>query len=251
MSISDSKTVKQVAIVTGVSRGLGEFLAAALLDRGYDVIGIGRSSAARLAGRRYAFVHCDFADIAGIDSALEPSFRSIAASGPRSVCLINNAATAEPVGVLGALDASEIAHSLGVNLVGPVVVANLFCRVFTDEATERRIINVSSGAAQSGIAGGGTYSIAKAGLEMLTKQLVADLRTPTLRAITVRPGIIDTGMQVLMRTQPDAVLPSAAMFREFHESGQLVAPAEAAAKIVAKLVLADVEQGRTYTYKEL
>ena len=97
-------------------------------------------------------------------------------------------------------------YSLGVNLVAPVVVANLFCRVFTDDAIERRIINVSSGAAQSGIAGGGTYSIAKAGLEMLTKQLVADLRTPTLRAITVRPGIIDTGMQVLMRTQPDASL---------------------------------------------
>ena len=36
------------AVVTGVSKGLGEAIAANLLTRGFDVIGIGRSASARL-----------------------------------------------------------------------------------------------------------------------------------------------------------------------------------------------------------
>ena len=99
--------------------------------------------------------------------------------------------------------------------------------------------------------GGNIYSIAKAGLEMLTKALVAEQRSSTFRAITVRPGIIDTAMQAFMRSQSRDVLPSVGLFEGFHKSGQLVAPDVVAAKIVDRLVVADVEQGRTYSYKEL
>ena len=38
------------AIVTGVSRGLGEALAAALLHRGFEVVGVGRLSSMHLYG---------------------------------------------------------------------------------------------------------------------------------------------------------------------------------------------------------
>ena len=86
---------------------------------------------------------------------LEPAFAAIASAQPSSVCLINNAATLDPVGVLGTIEADDIMTSIAVNLAAPVVLASLFCRVFTDDAVERRIINVSSGAAQSAIPGRG------------------------------------------------------------------------------------------------
>ena len=86
---------------------------------------------------------------------------------------------------------------------------------------------------------------------MLTKQLAAEHDAATFRAITIRPGIIDTPMQQFARSQSHDVLPSVAMFKDFHESGQLVAPDVVAAKIADKLVLGDVDQGRTYLYKEL
>ena len=44
------------AIVTGVSRGLGAALAAALLERDFVVLGVGRGSHPRLTGERYRFV---------------------------------------------------------------------------------------------------------------------------------------------------------------------------------------------------
>jgi benzil reductase ((S)-benzoin forming) len=241
----------KTAIVTGVSRGLGEALAIALLTRGFTVTGIGRLSSGRLTGERYRFVRIDLTNVAGIEAALTPAFRAIADARPASVCLINNAAAVEPVGVVGALDDSKVAAALAVNLIAPFALANLFCRVFTDAALPRRVINVSSGAAERALPGNGAYCVAKAGLEMLTRQLAAEQQAPTFRAISVRPGVIDTGMQAFVRAQSSDVLPSVGLFRGFHESGQLVAPEVVATKIADKLVLGEIEQGRTYNYREL
>ncbi len=241
----------RAAIVTGVSRGLGESLAHVLLEQGFHVLGVGRSSAARLVGPSYRFAAFDFADAARVDDALRASFTELAAKQPSYVCLINNAAVGTPVGVLGKLDAAGIAESLAVNLTSPVALCDLFCRVFADEAVERRIINISSGAAGNAMPGMANYCIAKAGLEMLTRMLAAEQRDERFRAITVRPGIIDTGMQQFMRSRPKEVLPGVALFEGFHKGGQLVPPDTTAGVIVAKTVVAPVEHGRTYTYQEL
>jgi benzil reductase ((S)-benzoin forming) len=241
----------RAAIVTGVSRGLGEALAHALLERGYHVIGVGRSSGARLTGPDYQFVEFDLAASARVGAALESPFAQLAARRPEYVCLINNAAAGTPVGVLGTLDPAAISRSLEINLAAPVALANLFCRIFADGATERRIINVSSGAASNTMPGVSNYCIAKAGLEMLTRSLAVERRDERFNAITVRPGIIDTGMQEYMRSRPRDELPIVALFEGFHKSGQLVPPDTTAGVIVAKLVVDPVENGRTYMYQEL
>jgi len=239
------------AIVTGVSRGLGESIAAALLERGYAVLGVGRHSSSRLGGDRYRFASFDLGDAARATEALAPSFRALAAAKPESACLINNAASAGPVGVLGALQDSSSAASLAVNLTSPVLLTNLFCATFKDSSLLRRVINVSSGAAQSALPGEGLYCVAKAGLEMLTRVLAAEQTGPGFRAISVRPGIIDTEMQAFARSQSKEALPCVDMFREFHSQGRLVPADVVGAKIVEKLVLAEVEHGRTYSYQEL
>ena len=239
------------AIVTGVSRGLGESLAAALLAHGFVVTGVGRASADRLSGERYRFVRCDLGQVAAIEPTLAPVFADIAAARPRSICLINNAAVAGPVGALGTFDAASVADALAVNLVAPVTLTNLFCRAFGAVTAPCLVINVSSGLAERALPGSGPYSIAKAGLEMLTRQIVADVKAPGFRAISLRPGIIDTGMQAFMREQPREAFANVDMFRDFHASGQLVPPDVVAGKIVDRLVLGEVENGRSYSYKEL
>jgi benzil reductase ((S)-benzoin forming) len=238
-------------IVTGVSRGLGEALAMELLARGCHVLGIGRASSPRLAGVRYRFVGCDLAEVATLGARVAPAFEALLDDRPDAVCLVNNAATLEPVGVLGDIDGAGIARSVTVNLTAPVALASLFCRVFDDDAIERRIINVSSGAAQSPIAGEPLYCIAKAGLEMLTRCLGAEHSSSRFRAVTLRPGIIDTPMQAFARTQARGRLPSVDLFKGFHAGRQLVPPDVVARKVVDRLVLAPVEHGRTYSYAEL
>lgn len=239
------------AIVTGVSRGLGEALAIELLGRGFRVLGVGRTNSPRLAHDAYRFVACDLGESAALPATLASAFAALAAERPASACLVNNAATIESVGVLGRLDAARIAQSIAVNLTAPVVLADLFLRTFADDRVGRRIVNVSSGAAQSPLSGEALYCVAKAGLEMLTRMLAAEAPAGRLRAITLRPGVIDTPMQAFARSQAKDVLPSVDLFVGFHENGQLVAPAVVARKVVERLVLADVEQGRTYSYAEL
>lgn len=239
-----------VAIVTGVSQGLGEAVAIELLARGCRVIGVGRRSSTRLAGDRYGFVACDLARIDSIES-LARALKAIRDEHPALACLINNAATIEPVGVLGTLQSADILRSLTVNLVAPAAMSNLFCRIFDDDAIERRIINVSSGAAQSTLTGESLYCVAKAGLEMLTRSLAAENTSARFRAITLRPGVIDTPMQAFARSRSERELPSVDLFKGFHAQQQLVAPEVVARKLVDRLVFEAIDHGHTYSYAEL
>jgi benzil reductase ((S)-benzoin forming) len=242
---------EHAAIVTGVSRGLGAALAAELLERGFTVVGIGRSSNPALVGQQhYEFVHFDLADSAGIDTALAPTLEALNERRPASVCLLNNAAGGS-VGVLGRRAASEITAELTVNLVAAVALVNLFCRIFADVHMIRRVISVSSGAAQTPLPGMGVYCVAKAGIEMLTRALAADQQAPSFRAIAVRPGVLDTDMQAHARSQPPDMLPCVELFRGFHRDGQLIAPAVVGSKIVTKLIVGEVQHGRIYSYEEL
>jgi NAD(P)-dependent dehydrogenase (short-subunit alcohol dehydrogenase family) len=239
------------AIITGVSRGLGEALATELLERGSIVVGVGRTASARHKGERYRHVACDLAHPAVVAAAVLPALRDLALEKPSAVTLINNAAVPTPVGLIGRLDAAEIEAAIATNIAAPLVMADLFCRVFPGATPRRRIINISSGAAQTAIAGSGTYSMSKSALEMLTRAAVADHAERSLECITLRPGIFETGMQKFMRSRDPAQFPSVALFRGFKEQGILKDPADVARKIVAKLVHGTVENGRTYVHTDL
>ena len=166
------------AIITGVSGGLGEALAAQLLTRGWTVIGVGRKSAARLRGERYRFVNADLADVDAIEGKLSPPLTELATSSPSTVVCVNNAAVAGPIGIGGRIPHREIAASFAVNLAAPAAIANVFCRIFTDARQDRRIVNISSGAAQTPLPGSALYCAAKSGLEMMTRTLATEWRTP-------------------------------------------------------------------------
>jgi benzil reductase ((S)-benzoin forming) len=237
------------AVVTGVSSGLGEAIAANLLARGFEVVGVGRTSAARLVCQSFGLAVADLADLAKLPAKLDDLFGELATRRVSSIAVINNAATAEPAGTVGNLDAGAVAAALAVNLVAPLMVANAFVRAFRTVDIDRRLVNVSSGAAVRPISGSGTYNVAKAGLEMLTSVIATEGSGVT--AITIRPGIIDTPMQVFLRAQSEERLPAVGMFRGFHENRRLVAPDVTAAKIVERLVMGPIENGRTYVYDEL
>jgi benzil reductase ((S)-benzoin forming) len=239
------------AVVTGVSKGLGEAIAANLLARGFDVIGIGRSAAARLNADAFRLVVADLADLPALSALVDRAFDDLATRRLASIAVINNAAVGGPTGTFGQLGPDEITASLAVNLAAPTIVANAFVRTFRLMAADRRLVNVSSGAATQPIPGAGVYNVAKAGLEMLTSVIAAEQPASGLRAITVRPGIIDTPMQAYMRSQPAERLPALGMFQAFHQNRQLVPPDVVAAKIVDRLVVGAIANGRIYSYAEL
>jgi benzil reductase ((S)-benzoin forming) len=239
------------AIVTGVSRGLGEALAVEFLARGFAVLGIGRSSSMKLSGDRYRFAECDLGKPALLAAAVTPELRALAERDPASVVLVNNAAVAAPAGVLGALDAASIEAAIATNVTGPMVLTDLFCRAFEQANCARRVINISSGAAQSAIPGSSAYCVSKAGLEMLTRALAVDHPAASVLSIGVRPGIFETQMQAWLRSRNPAEFPSAQLFRRFKADGLLKDPAEVAARLIDRFVLGPVENGRIYAHTDM
>jgi len=240
---------QRAACVTGVSRGLGVALAAELVARGFEVVGIGRSAHASLEGPRFRLVSADLANLAQLDAIAAGAFAAMAARSPTFAVLINNAATAGPVGPIGMLAADELAASFAVNLAAPAVLANAFVRALRGRV-RIRVVNVSSGSAVKPLPGTAAYCAAKAGLEMLGAAAAAEA-VEGVEIVTIRPGIIDTPMQEYIRTRSADMLPDVDMFRDFHASGSLQTPADTARRIVERVVLAPVLGGAVLRYQDL
>jgi NAD(P)-dependent dehydrogenase (short-subunit alcohol dehydrogenase family) len=147
------------ALVTGGGRGIGRATALAL--------------AAEIAttGRRGLTVSADLADTAAIREALQTVREGL---GPVSI-LVNNAAVVEPLGQSVLVDPAEWARAITINLssVFQLITATLPHMLETGLG---RIVSVSSGVASgSGMMYGNAYATSKAGLEMLTRNLAAEL----------------------------------------------------------------------------
>ena len=164
----------QVVIVTGASKGLGAALVEALLAPDTRVIGIARSPNAALADAaraRHGWLDWylqDFADVAAVD-ALARAIGEQLPTDARRYVLVNNAATAEPLGPIASLDAAAVAAAIDVNLTSAFVFTSRFLAATAGFDADRRVLNVSSGLARRPMDGSAAYCASKAGLDMLTR----------------------------------------------------------------------------------
>lgn len=231
----------EVAIVTGASRGLGAAIAERLLAPHRRLVCVARSgneALLALAQARAApieYLRHDLADPQAID-ALVASVVAVAqahADAKRFV-LVNNAGVVEPIGPIESLRSGPLAVSLQVNLASLMRLTAAFLEATENAAGERRILSISSGAARHPIAGWAPYCAAKAAVDMFTRCIADEqARRPNpARACALAPGVLDTEMQSTIRA---ADFPSIERFRQLKAQGGLMAPEEAAARIVAYL----------------
>jgi len=209
-------------IVTGTRRGLGEALAKRITaDKRNELIGISRPDV-------------DLADPASIARAFEAIGKRIAATTYEKAVLINNAGVIEPVAPLDRADPGDIEHNLAVNLVAPMLLMRLFLGA-TEHVKVRRVINISSGAGRRPIFGWSAYCAAKAGLDMATRvvALEAQVRGLAIEAVSLAPGVIDTGMQGTVRSVSAEDFVDVERFRQMKAEGALRPADDVAADILA------------------
>ena len=91
------------------------------------------------------------------------------------------------------------------------------------------------------MAGQATYCAAKAGMDHLSRAVALDqaLVGHGAKIVSLAPGVIDTDMQVQLRSSRGAGFPEQPMFVKLKESGQLTSSRDAAARLVAYLGRAD------------
>jgi benzil reductase ((S)-benzoin forming) len=214
-------------VVTGTTRGLGAALAAELAaDAGNELVTMSRANAT---------IEVDFADADATRAACERLSARIGERDYERAVLINNAGVVSPVGPLDTVDAGELERNLQVNLVAPMLLMRAFLGA-TGGVRLRRVINISSGAGRRPIFGWGGYCAAKAGLDMASRvaALECEARGLAVEIVSLAPGVIDTGMQAVVRGASAEAFADVERFRAMKAEGVL-RPAEDVARDILRL----------------
>ncbi len=193
------ETGRALALITGASGGIGEAMAEAFSDAGYDVALVARSTdkletvaaGLRVRGRQ---AHVIAADL-GVSSAGADLEAAIIERGLKADVLVNNAG----FGALGPfLDGNDDAEQLGMVDLNIRVLTDLtwrFLRPMRDGRFGEGVMNVASVAAFQPGPQMAVYYASKAYVLSFTEALNQELKGSHLHAMALCPGPVSTGFQ--------------------------------------------------------
>lgn len=223
------------AVLTGHSRGLGAAILDALRARGIPVLALARSRRDLPQDDAGVTQVClDLCDAQALAAWLAGNTLHDFLADCDSLLLINNAGTLGPVQPLGAQGAQPIARALALDVATPLMLADALVAA-SPQARERRILHVSSGAAQTPYAGWSIYCASKAALDQHARAAALDAPDGT-RIVSLAPGVIDTAMQAEIRATPIENFPQRTRFDALKRDGQLSSPADCARRLLDYLL---------------
>lgn len=223
----------KTALVTGGGRGIGRAAALQLAGSGANVIVTARTREQindtvreiQAGGGRARAIPADI----GNDGDVRRLMRE---SGEVDI-LVNNAGIIDPIAPVLSASPDAWRRDIEVNLYGVFLTCHYVLPGMLS-AGWGRIVNISSGAARGTTIGWSAYSAAKAGVEALTGVLAREVGDRGVHVNALRPGIVDTEMQVEIRGSSDENFgpENVARFRRYKEQGQLRKPEDPARLIL-------------------
>ena len=177
----------KVAIVTGVSSGIGRATAEALLARGAAVAGWGRRAPEDLDHERFLFFACDVRDEHAVAEAFTNTQREL---GLEIHVLVNNAG----LGIFGPVDGfqSEDWHAMFDTNVNGLFYCTRAALPQLKKQGEGHIINIASLAATAGTASLAGYCATKYAVRGFSDALFKEVRPDGIRVTCVMPGSVET-----------------------------------------------------------
>jgi 3-oxoacyl-[acyl-carrier protein] reductase len=196
---------KQVALVTGASRGIGRAIAAALAQQGFTVIGtattdVGAAAIAEaLPGVQGRMLNVT--DAAAVDATLA----AIVDEHGGLQVLVNNAGITRDQLAMRMKD-DDWDAVIDTNLKAVFRLSRGVMRTMMKQRYGR-IVNITSVVGASGNAGQANYAAAKAGVAGMTRALARELGSRNITVNCVAPGFIATDMtEQLPEAQKAALL---------------------------------------------
>lgn len=195
----------KVAIITGVSKGIGRATAEALLARGAVVAGWGRTAPEGLQHERFQFFACDIRDETAVQEAYTNTLREL---GPELHILVNNAG----IGNFGPIDgfSSEAWHAMFDTNVHGLFYCTKAVLPQLKKQGEGHIINVASLAGTAGTANLAGYCATKYAVRGFSDALFKEVRPQGVRVTCIMPGSVETnfgGMEPGQEPNPHKMQP--------------------------------------------
>lgn len=193
--------MKQTAIVTGGSRGIGRAVAVRLAKDGMNLVinYRGNSAAAEETERMCRELGAEVLLVQGDVSCAEDCEKLAAQAKEafgRVDVLVNNAGITRD-GLLARMTEEDFRAVLDVNLVGPWNMMKAVNRIMMKQRYGR-IVNLSSVTGLMGNMGQTNYAAAKAGILGMTKSYAREVAGRGITVNAVAPGFIDTDMTEAM-----------------------------------------------------
>ena len=185
----------RVCVVTGAGGGIGRAVALGMAEAGASVVLLdkdeercrGTAEVLRPIGPRTLALACDIADPQSV-AAAEHASRAI---GPCDI-LVNNAGVLLP-GSLATVPLEEWNLLLSVNLTGYLLCAQAFGKAMIERG-RGAIVHTASIAGSNAQGFSGAYSVSKAGVLMLSRQLAVEWGPRGVRSNVMSPGLVRTPM---------------------------------------------------------
>lgn len=192
----DKTLDKQVAIVTGASRGIGRAIALELARRGAMVISTatteagaeGIGAAFKQAGLEGRGAVLNVNDATAVDALVESTLKEFGALN----VLVNNAGITQDQLAMRMKD-DEWDAVIDTNLTAVFRLSRAVLRPMM-KARGGRIVNITSVVGSAGNPGQVNYAAAKAGVAGMTRALAREIGSRGITVNCVAPGFIDTDM---------------------------------------------------------
>jgi NAD(P)-dependent dehydrogenase (short-subunit alcohol dehydrogenase family) len=199
MSNANSATSsKQIALITGGSRGIGRNTVLALARRGVESIFTYRADRAaaetvtglaREAGARAVPLQLDTGKSATFDAFVPAVRQALEALGADRIdYLVNNAGTSHHA-PLAEVTEQDLDGLYEVHVKGVFFLTQKLLPLLRDGG---RIVNVSSGLTRVAFPGSSAYASMKGAVEVLTRYMAKELGPRRIRVNTVAPGAVMT-----------------------------------------------------------
>jgi NAD(P)-dependent dehydrogenase (short-subunit alcohol dehydrogenase family) len=196
----------RVCVVTGAGGGIGRAVALGMAEAGASVVLLDQNAETchataatlRLTGVKTLALACDIADPDSVAAAE----RAAQALGPCDI-LINNAGMLQ-AGALATVALEDWNRLLAVNLTGYLLCAQAFGKSMIERG-RGAIVHTASIAGSNAQGFSGAYSVSKAGVLMLSRQLAVEWGPHGVRSNVMSPGLVRTPMSEKFYQDPQVL----------------------------------------------
>ncbi len=188
---------------------------------------------------------CDISKTAEIPTIMSTIFESIETQNLSSITLINNAGVISPINQIQDAPLEALSNNLDVNLKALMVLTSIFIQKTQDLQIKKMVINISSHAAIYPYEGWSVYCASKAGVDMFTKCVGLEQKRQKFPVMIMAfyPGIVDTGMQDMIRSQKKEDFPKVNDFVHYKQDGELKSPTHVAKKLLQYMQSGKLKNG--------